>query len=87
VDVSPWHLICGGQGLSGALSQCELFNWQTGKQCQLPDFPYPAVAASGIVFEGDPCICGGFTGMTLEKQCHRLDRDTRKWISVCTIFI
>ena len=84
VDVSPWHMICGGQGMLGPQSSCELFNWQTLEQCQIPDFPYPAEVASGIVFNNDvPCICGGFTGLKNEKRCYRLDKRTKTWTPVC----
>jgi hypothetical protein len=69
--------------LQGLQSSCELFNWQTREQCQIQDFPYPAEAATGIVFQNDvPCICGGFTGFKNEKRCHRLDEPTRRWIPV-----
>ncbi len=53
VDVSPWHMICGGQGMLGPQSSCKLFNWKTREQCQIQDFPYPAEVASGIVFNND----------------------------------
>ena len=82
MDFSPWHLICTGQDASNAISSCELFNWKTGEQCQLPDFPQPSHAATGIIFDGIPCICGGFNGVGFSKLCFKFDKLTRTWIRV-----
>ena len=82
VDFSSWHIICAGVNKADTLSSCELFNWETGEQCLLPDYPQPAHAATGIIFDGIPCICGGFNGVGASKQCFKLDKRTRTWIRV-----
>ena len=49
----------GNRPPSGYLKTVELYNWQTGKQCQLKEIPNKLSAHVGTVMDGVPVYCGG----------------------------
>ena len=64
-----WHLILGGNGPPFFyLSTVELYNWQTGEQCQLKDHPYEVAGQAATVMDDVPVFCGGFSTLA-EKRC------------------
>ena len=86
----PWHLILGGQGsVDPTTASVELYNWQTGEQCQLPDLPYNITAHTGTVLDGVPVFCGGYTGLEsnpVENKCYKMDMNDKSWIQVFISF-
>jgi hypothetical protein len=83
-------LILGGQGSINPITAVELYNWQTGEQCQLPDLPYNISALTGRVLDGVPVFCGGFTGLEsnpVENRCYKMDKSDKSWIQVKIDFL
>ena len=85
-----WHMIIGGYKeipvpTQETLKSVELYNWKTGEQCRLGDFPKPIRGHSGTVWNGEPHICSGTStldsGLT-QKGCYRLDKNDLQWKSV-----
>ena len=81
-----WHLIFGGNGLipTSRLQSVELFNWQTGEQCQLPDLPTGVTSHMATVLDDVPVYCGGFSDMSkkADRSCYKLDKTSKTWIKV-----
>ena len=59
----------------------ELYNWKTGEQCQLRSLHGGAAAHTGVVMDGRPAYCGGYSTET-ENRCYEFDIATTKWIEV-----
>ena len=80
-------MIIGGNGyIDGTtLDSVELFNWQTGEQCQIGDFYKSVGAHSGTVLEGVPIICGGYESGHGLDECYKLNKDEMVWEQVCFI--
>ena len=76
-----WHLILGGNGPGTFLSTVELYNWQTGEQCQLKDLPYGVAAHSATVMDNVPVFCGGYS-QAPENRCFKLNQTDQSWIQV-----
>ena len=77
-----WHLILGGNGPPFFyLSTVELYNWQTGEQCQLKDLPYGVAAQAATVMDDVPVFCGGDSGR-YENRCFKLNKADQSWIQV-----
>ena len=68
----------GGINETGFLSSVELFNWQTGEQCHLPDLPYPVYGHVGTVLDGVPVFCGGDNGL-IQYKCFKLNLTDLTW--------
>ena len=67
ISESSWHLIFG------YLSSVELYNWQTGGQCELNDLPFNDLSSPhGAVIDGVPVFCGGFSEGAGVKSCFKL---------------
>jgi hypothetical protein len=80
-------LILGGNGptLGTWLKAVELYNWQTGEQCQLKDLPYGVAAHAGIVMDDIPAFCGGESVANeyiIDKRCFKLNKTDQSWIQV-----
>lgn len=68
----------GGINETGFLSSVELFNWQSGEQCHLPDLPYPVYGHVGTVLDGVPVFCGGDNGL-IQYKCFKLNLTDLTW--------
>ena len=79
---SAWHMIFGGnRPPSGYLKTVELYNWQTGEQCQLKDLPYEVAGQAATVIGDVPVFCGGVS-QTYENRCFKLNKTDQSWIQV-----
>jgi hypothetical protein len=70
------------------LTSVELFNWKTGEQCYLDEFPHPVRGHSGAVINGDPHICGGTFNETTQpiKLCYKHNKESLEWEPVSFAF-
>jgi hypothetical protein len=68
------------------LNSVELFNWQTGEQCQLNNLPYGVYAPAAEVFNGIPVFCGGRSNFGAEKKCYKLNKMDNSWEQVFLYF-
>ena len=83
LTISEWHMILGGQkNLFEVLQSVELYNWQTGQQCQLGDLPNEIFAHSGTELEGVPVYCGGIIDEVDQKDCYKYNSETGSWDKV-----
>ena len=79
---SAWHLIFGGNHPpSGYLATVELYNWQTGEQCQLKDLPYQVAGQAATIMDDVPVFCGGLS-VTYENRFFKLNKTDQSWIQV-----
>jgi hypothetical protein len=70
-------LIIGGYYYT---SSVELYNWKTGKQCKLPDFPIPVCCGAAAVMGGTPAYCGGeSTGWITQGGCYKFEKTNMTW--------
>ena len=66
----------------------ELYNWQTGEQCQLKDLPYGVAAHAGMVMDDIPAFCGGYFDVCVggallaDNRCFKLNKTDQSWIQV-----
>ena len=79
-----WHLIIGGDGDAlddDRLASVELYNWETGEQCQLGDLPRPIAEHTGTVINGTPVYCGGVQdqGYVNSAECYKFNKKDRVW--------
>ena len=63
------------------LSTVELFNWKTGEQCFLQHLPYKVAGHSGIIMDGVPVYCGGYS-TEIEARCFMLNKTSQVWVQV-----
>jgi len=79
-------LIFGGNGYPGPsyLKSVELYNWQTGEQCQLSDLPIGTAAHSATIFQGVPVYCGG-ESIGIDNRCYKLNTVSMEWTQVSSI--
>ena len=80
-------MIIGGNGyIDGTtLDFVELFNWQTGEQCQIRDFYNDICAHTGTVLDGVPIICGGYRYSSGLDECYKLNKADMAWERVSFI--
>ena len=64
-----------------AIASVELFNWKTGEHCQLKDLPYPISGHTGLVVNGIPVFCGGYSNI-YETRCYQLNKGAQTWEQV-----
>lgn len=76
---SEWHLIIGG---AGSPNTVELFNWRTFQHCQLPNLPIGVYGHVATSMNGVPVFCEGGRS---RRSCYKMDKATRKWVSVCDV--
>jgi hypothetical protein len=81
-----WHLIIGGFYWQGSgdpfISSVELYNWRSGKQCKLPDFPIPVCCGAAAVLDGTPAYCGGYSESVSQRGCYRFEKNDSTWTPV-----
>jgi hypothetical protein len=85
-------LIIGGVTYSNEfpfIQSVELYNWRTGKQCQLPDFPMMICCGTAAVMGGTPAYCGGggggiYGGLEARTQfgCYKFEKNSNTWTMV-----
>jgi hypothetical protein len=78
VSAEPeWHLIFGGYDYDtdSYVRSVELFNWQTGEQCDLPQpLPFGVSSPTAQLFEDAPVFCGGrLPENKNDNRCHRFN--------------
>ena len=79
---SAWHIIFGGYAPEfSPIATVELYNWQTGEQCQLKDLPYGVTEHTGTVIGDVPVFCGGYS-VNAENRCFKLNKTDQSWIQV-----
>jgi hypothetical protein len=61
----------------------ELYNWQTGEQCQLKDLPEPVAAQSGTAMEGTPIFCGNY--LNTHDKCYSFHKTSKTWSKVLIV--
>ena len=76
----------GNRPPSGYLKTVELYNWQTGEQCQLKDLPYEVAGQAATVIDDVPVFCGGVS-LTYENRCFKLNKTDQSWIQVGSIML
>ncbi len=71
------------------LSSVELYNWETGEQCQLGDLPRPISEHTGTVFNGTPVYCAGVRdqGYVNSEECYKFNKKDRTWERVSPLEI
>ncbi len=81
-------MVIGGNGYQDGsfLSSVELFNWQTGEQCQIKNFFNSISAHSGTVLDGIPIICGGYRYSSGLDECYKLNKNDLSWERVSFIY-
>ncbi len=81
---SEWHLIIGGHRNKDFLSEVELFNWKTQKQCFLKDLPFAVGGHSGAVLNEIPIFCGGQkrNNILFSKDCYKYNKESKNWTQV-----
>jgi hypothetical protein len=78
---SHWHMIIGGKSGSNYIDSVELYNWQSGEQCQFAKLPEGFGLHSGAFFEGVPLVCGGSTG-SAKADCYKYVPGSNYWLKV-----
>ena len=72
----------GGKSGDVYLDSVELFNWETGEQCFLPNLPERFGLHAGAVLDGVPVVCGGTNGSVARSDCFEYDKKIKNWLRV-----
>ena len=69
------------------LTDVELYNWQTGASCQLPDIAVGTCSHSAAVVDGVPIFCGGnvVSQIGITDECFQWNQNSLSWVKVATL--
>ena len=79
-------MIIGGQSSTRNEPTVELYNYESGEQCFLPEMPIGNMLGHAAWFENTALVCGGMINGTLHKNCTMFDQLSLTWKEVSKLF-
>jgi len=77
--LDPWHMIIGGKTSTRYEPTVELYNYESGEQCFMPEMSIGNLLGHAAWFEDTAWVCGGEFNNTIHANCTIFDKASFSW--------